>query len=64
MANQNKNQEVNDVLDAIERGCYFQNNTAYDDCGNEFRNEDGRCVILTESAKRSLKEQQITIPTK
>lgn len=62
MANQ-PNQEVTDVLDAIERGCYFKEGTAFDDCGNEFRNEDGRCVILTDKAKRSLKKQKIKIPT-
>lgn len=55
------NIQLNKVLDAIERGCYFKNNTAHDDSGNEFRNEDGECVILTKEVKKILKKQKITI---
>lgn len=48
----NKNQ--NRIIDALERGCIFIDHIAIDECGNEYRDKNGECIVMTDNDRQEL----------
>ena len=41
--------DIQRIFDALERDCTFENRIAIDSSGNEYRDENGECVVWAEN---------------